>query len=172
MTTRSYNTRPDATCNNEPTIGYLLTIGGLTYDDLPSCITDLLYGAAGQIDGTRRMSPVFVYSMVMSLPIISTSTVGDWLNRKRELEGEANYSVRYIRKVTAAARCASKAIYHFSKTGGELDVPQRYKAPTTETSSVPYSAEEKARLRWLSIHSSHSDYIDYLNTLKLKYKEA
>lgn len=172
MTTRSYNTRPDATCNNEPTLGYLIGLGGLTYDDLPSDITDLLYGAAGQIDGTRRMSPVFVYSMVMSLPIISTSTVGDWLNRKRELEGEANYSVRYVRKVTAAARCASRAIFHYSKTGGVLEVPQRYQAPLSETPAVPYSDEEKKALRFLSINRSHSEYVNYLNLLKLKYREV
>lgn len=168
MMARSYSTRPDAVCNNESTIGYLLSIGGLTYDDLPSDLTDLLYGAAGQIDGTRRMSPVFIYSMVMSLPIISTTSVGDWLNKKREMEGEANYSVRYVRKVTAAARCASKAIYHFSVTSGHVDMPAKYKAPAS-TAAVPYNDEERSQLRHISINGSHSEYIDYLNTLKLKY---
>ena len=102
-----------ATHNNIDTKEILMDLEIFNYGDVPRWLDDVVSGSCGQVPGTQKFSPAALYSIISTLDIISSETVGALLNRKREALGDAPVSVRYAQYVAKAARCASEAVqYH------------------------------------------------------------
>lgn len=101
-----------ATFDNTEVKNMLNELDCFNYNELPRWMDDCISGATTQVVGTQRFSPAALYNLLRSLDTVSSVTVAEALNRKREALGDAPVSTRYAQYVTKAIRTASGALSH------------------------------------------------------------
>ena len=80
-----------------------------------SWLDDILAGAGGQMTGTRNPSAYKVFTILSIMESISTITVGNYLNMKRDALDEKLYAKSYIEQWTNCLKCASQAVAYHSR---------------------------------------------------------
>lgn len=112
------------------------------YTFIPALIDDCLNGATGQMNMTNRPSAYKVFNLLKLLPIISTQTVGELMNAKRETITGTLFSSNYISKWTKVLRCASDALKFHVLDKGITYVAKASTDTTDLFSEAPLTIEE------------------------------
>lgn len=125
---------------------YLFIMGYFKFNQLPQELQDRVYGASRQLfTGDTPFNPERIYGMFLDFGVINTRTVGDKLNRKRDVQGLAAYSTSMIEYYTNALSNISNAIFHWMYTNqAQGDLPMslgRLVAPANRQSLDEIIAE-------------------------------
>lgn len=154
-----------AAVDNTEVKQFITDLNIIGYENIPAWMDDCCYGATGQLGHSdERLSPARILGILRCLDSISSKTVGQLLNRKREALGDELYSDRHVRRVAQVVRCASQAItYHknFQPTTSAVEI--------AECKPLPYSDEEMKVIKHLSLNAPFAELKAYEETLKAKY---
>lgn len=154
--------------DNTEVKAFLIELETMDYRYVPRWMDDCISGAASQVAGTQKFSPANLFNILRTLDIITSESVLNLLNRKREVIGDALVSERYAQYVAKAARCASNAIAHHHNYF-EVEVK---KETLPEIKPLPYSDEEMACIRYLSLNAPFAELVAYEKLLKEQYEEV
>lgn len=144
---------------------FLNELNIMDYRYIPRWVDDCISGATTQVVGTQRFSPANLFNILRTLDTITTEAVLGYMNRKRDALGDKEVSERYAQLVAKAARTASGALKHHHNYY-EVEIK---KETQPEIKPLPYTDDEMACIKYLSLNAPFAELVAYEALLKEQY---
>lgn len=131
---------------------------------VPPWLENCLRGASGQMRGTSRPSTYRIFKILACLNDINTTTVGEFLNKKRRAIEGKEYSYSYINQWVKCLRCAAQAIQHHKPAEGLGNL--KGVCGTPPKPQVSYTEEQKEHMRYLAVEGKLDELSDYVRGIQ------